>query len=243
MSGEAPRPPSGGGDRPPHVFQAPKPRASLLGLDRLAREKKMERERSEGGAAVKRARPVTSMSFAEDDPDGDAGDGRENGRGDGADRSDRSDRAGGGFARAPKRPRQNFRGYRVETPSHPGGIDEDVRRDIDDRRRDRGDRGNRGLAARSDSHHREYHREEARRGSHVRERGGGAAGAGAGASGRDVAGMEAILARARRGPMARPHGYTRSPSVSRLFRPARRVGRDSGAGGAKRVAVDGPNRF
>ena len=93
MSGEAPRPPSGGGDRPPHVFQAPKPRASLLGLDRLAREK-MERERSEGGAAVKRARPVTSMSFAEDDPDGDAGDGREDGCGDGADRSDRSDRAG-----------------------------------------------------------------------------------------------------------------------------------------------------
>ena len=195
MSGEAPRPPSGGGDRPPHVFQAPKPRASLLGLDRLAREKKMERERSEGGAAVKRARPVTSMSFAEDGPDGDAGDGREDGRGDGADRSDRSDRAGGGFARAPKRPRQNFRGYRVETPSHPGGIDEDVRRDIDDRRRDRGDRGDRGLAARSDSHRREYHREEARRGSHTRERGAGAAGA----SGRDTAGMEAILARARGG--------------------------------------------
>lgn len=195
MSGEAPRPPSGGGDRPPHVFQAPKPRASLLGLDRLAREKKMERERSEGGAAVKRARPVTSMSFAEDGPDGDADDGREDGRGDGADRSDRSDRAGGGFARAPKRPRQNFRGYRVETPSHPGGIDEDVRRDIDDRRRDRGDRGDRGLAARSDSHRREYHREEARRGSHTRERGAGAAGA----SGRDTAGMEAILARARGG--------------------------------------------
>ena len=99
MSGEAPRPPSGGGDRPPHVFQAPKPRASLLGLDRLAREKKMGAS-ARGGAAVKRARPVTSMSFAEDDPDGDAGDGREDGRGDGADRSDRSDRAGEG-SRAP----------------------------------------------------------------------------------------------------------------------------------------------
>ena len=222
MSGEAPRPPSGGGDRPPHVFQAPKPRASLLGLDRLAREKKMERERSEGGAAVKRARPVTSMSFAEDDPDGDAGDGRENGRGDGADRSHRSDRAGGGFARAPKRPRQNFRGYRVETPSHPGGIDEDVRRDIDDRRRDRGDRGNRGLAARSDSHHREYHREEARRGSHVRERGGGAAGAGAGASGRDVAGMEAILARARGGDRWRD----RTDTPGRRASPVSSVRRD-----------------
>ena len=197
MSGEAPRPPSGGGDRPPHVFQAPKPRASLLGLDRLAREKKMERERSEGGAAVKRARPVTSMSFAEDDPDGDAGDGREDGRGDGADRSDRSDRAGGGRRARPKRPRQNFRGYRVETPSHPGGIDEDVRRDIDDRRRDRGDRGNRGLAARSDSRHREYHREEARRGPARRERGGGAAGAAPAPPGGTPAGMEAILARAR----------------------------------------------
>ena len=80
MSGEAPRPPSSGGDRPPHVFEAPKPRASLLGLDRLAREKKMERESSEGGAAAKRARPVTSMSFDEDDHGGDSGDGREDGR-------------------------------------------------------------------------------------------------------------------------------------------------------------------
>ena len=106
----------------------------------------MERERSEGGAAAKRARPLTSVSFDEDDHGGDSGDGRQDGR----DRSFRSDRAGGGFASAPKRPRQNFRGYRVETPSHPGGINEDVRRDIDDRRRDRGDRGDRGLAARSD---------------------------------------------------------------------------------------------
>ena len=159
----------------------------------------MERESSEGGAAAKRARPVTSMSFDEDDHGGDSGDGREDGREDGRDRSDRSDRTGGAFARAPKRPRQNFRGYRVETPSHPGGIDEDVRRDIVDRRRDRGDRGDRGIAARSDSFRRGYHRDEARLGTRPRERGGGDV---AGASGRDAAGMEAILARARRGPMA-----------------------------------------
>ena len=216
MSGEAPRPPSSGGDRPPHVFEAPKPRASLLGLDRLAREKKMERESSEGGAAAKRARPVTSMSFDEDDHGGDSGDGREDGREDGRDRSDRSDRTGGAFARAPKRPRQNFRGYRVETPSHPGGIDEDVRRDIVDRRRDRGDRGDRGIAARSDSFRRGYHRDEARLGTRPRERGGGDV---AGASGRDTAGMEAILARARGGDRWRDRAHTPGRQT-----PARRTG-------------------
>ena len=203
MSGEAPRPPSDGGDRPPHVFQAPKPRASLLGLDRLAREKKMERESSEGGAAAKRARPVTSMSFDEDDHGGHSGDGREDGREDGRDRSDRSDRVGGAFARAPKRPRQNFRGYRVETPSHPGGIDEDVRRKIDDRRRDRGDRGDRGIAARSESRRRGHQQDEARRGFRLGERGDVAR-----ASGRDTAGMEAILARARGGDRWRDRART-----------------------------------
>ena len=154
----------------------------------------MERERSEGGAAAKRARPLTSVSFDEDDHGGDSGDGREDGR----DRSYGSDRAGGGFASAPKRPRQNFRGYRVETPSHPGGINEDVRRDIDDRRRDRGDRGDRGLAARSDSYHRGHNRDEARRGSQPHPRG----------AGRDTAGMEAILARARGGDRWRDRADT-----------------------------------
>jgi pre-mRNA-splicing factor ATP-dependent RNA helicase DHX38/PRP16 len=219
MSGEAPPPPSGGGDRPPHVFQAPKPRASLLGLDRLAREKKMERERSEGGAAAKRARPLTSVSFDEDDHGGDSGDGREDGR----DRSFRSDRAGGGFASAPKRPRQNFRGYRVETPSHPGGINEDVRRDIDDRRRDRGDRGDRGLAARSDErYHRGHDRDEKSRGSQNNPRG----------AGRDTAGMEAILARARGGDRWRDRADT----------PGRHASLDAGTGTREEIGDAGETK-
>ena len=167
----------------------------------------MERERSEGGAAAKRARPLTSVSFDEDDHGGDSGDGRQDGR----DRSFRSDRAGGGFASAPKRPRQNFRGYRVETPSHPGGINEDVRRDIDDRRRDRGDRGDRGLAARSDErYHRGHDRDEKSRGSQNNPRG----------AGRDTAGMEAILARARGGDRWRDRADT----------PGRHASLDAGPG-------------
>ena len=134
MSGEPPVPGAGEAhtDRAvPHVFEAPKPRASLLGLDRLAREKREERERASVAAAgdttagsTKRPRPVTSM-VGDDELEAGPGRGSTGGR------EDRADRPGhdlhDGFAKRPKQ----FRGQMVETPSHPGGVNEDVRRDID----------------------------------------------------------------------------------------------------------------
>jgi pre-mRNA-splicing factor ATP-dependent RNA helicase DHX38/PRP16 len=51
---------------------------------------------------------------------------------------------GGTFGNPSKR---QFRGHRVETPSHPGGVNEETRREIDDRRKER-HRGVRGETAR-----------------------------------------------------------------------------------------------
>lgn len=70
MSGDE-RPPSGGGDgggapRASHVFAVPAARTSLLGLDRLAREKRAERDAASG---AKRARPITSMAADDEDAD------------------------------------------------------------------------------------------------------------------------------------------------------------------------------
>ena len=126
-----------------HVFAAPAPRTgSLLGLDKLARAKRAEREAASG---AKRARAITSMVDDDDERDGD----RDRGGGDRGDDDDDDARRIGGASATTKR---RFRGRRDETPSHPGGINEDVRREIDDRRRDwketrGGHRG--GVSARS----------------------------------------------------------------------------------------------
>ena len=42
---------------------------------------------------------------------------------------------GGGRGSLGPASKRQFRGQRTETPSHPGGVNEDVRRDIDDRRK------------------------------------------------------------------------------------------------------------
>ena len=116
-----------------HVFAAPAPKpatgGSLLGLDRLAREKRAANQAKESAA-----RKRTSMM--EDD---DLQDGNDDARDPGA-----STARGGTFGNPSKR---QFRGHRVETPSHPGGVNEETRREIDDRRKER-HRGVRGETAR-----------------------------------------------------------------------------------------------
>ena len=217
-----------------HVFAAPAPKpatgGSLLGLDRLAREKRAANQAKESAA-----RKRTSMM--EDD---DLQDGNDDARGPGA-----STARGGTFGNPSKR---QFRGHRVETPSHPGGVNEETRREIDDRRKER-HRGVRGETARGggdrskdrdhrsrDGDHRSRDRDRDRGGSSARggrrddsrdggrsargggsygnadwgqgfggsARGGGSDARGGGGSdrtpSRDKAGMEAILARGKKGP-------------------------------------------
>ena len=245
MSGDE-RPPSGGGDgggaaRASHVFAVPAARTSLLGLDRLAREKRAERDAASG---AKRARPITSM--AADDEDADH---RDDDRDRDGDRDRDRDRRGDASGRISHPSKRRFRGHVAETPSHPGGVNEDVRRDISDRRREHRDRGvsarsgdrddrrgddRRGDDRRDDRRRRhrdddDHHRARRRDGSRDRTRDGSARGGGFGdaawgagfggtarAAGttargagtarggeptprRDVAGMEAILARGRGG--------------------------------------------
>eukprot|EP00227_Mantoniella_beaufortii_P016838 CAMPEP_0197592316 /NCGR_PEP_ID=MMETSP1326-20131121/15028_1 /TAXON_ID=1155430 /ORGANISM="Genus nov. species nov., Strain RCC2288" /LENGTH=181 /DNA_ID=CAMNT_0043158003 /DNA_START=123 /DNA_END=665 /DNA_ORIENTATION=- len=141
MSGEAAAAGDGGGAVKP-VFAAPAQpqRTSLLGLDKLAKEKRDEKEAARGGGG-KRGRAITSMLFDDQErqQQDDEG-GKHASAGDGSG-------DGGGIGPASKRA---FRGQRTETPSHPGGVNEDVRRNIDDRRRDYRDKDTRGgVSARS----------------------------------------------------------------------------------------------
>ena len=133
-----------------HVFAAPAPRppggGSLLGLDRLAREKRAANQAKESAA-----RKRTSMM--EDDELGGGG-------GNDDDRAGPSTAAKSAFNPS----KRQFRGHRVETPSHPGGLNEEARREIDERRKDR----NRGVTARS------QHRGRDRSRDRDHHRGGGA---------------------------------------------------------------------
>ena len=136
-----------------HVFAAPAPRppggGSLLGLDRLAREKRAANQAKESAA-----RKRTSMM--EDD---------ELGGGGGNDDDDKpmgqqsTTARGGTLGNNPSK--RQFRGHRVETPSHPGGLNEEARREIDERRKDR----NRGVTARSQDRGRDRSRDSDRRGA------------------------------------------------------------------------------
>ena len=133
-----------------HVFAAPAPRppggGSLLGLDRLAREKRAANQAKESAA-----RKRTSMM--EDD---------ELGGGGGNDDDDKlmgqqsTTARGGTLGNNPSK--RQFRGHRVETPSHPGGLNEEARREIDERRKDR----NRGVTARSQDRGRDRSRDRDR---------------------------------------------------------------------------------
>ncbi|KXZ50729.1 hypothetical protein GPECTOR_15g413 [Gonium pectorale] len=87
------------------VFKAPPPRTSMLGLDKLAAQKRAE--------LAERESKRVKLSYDEDAP---------------SPRHSRQPDAGGGLGRLHplrrwRRPgERRFRGQRVETPSHPGGV-------------------------------------------------------------------------------------------------------------------------
>uniref|UniRef100_A0A8C5KPX3 Pre-mRNA-splicing factor ATP-dependent RNA helicase PRP16 n=1 Tax=Jaculus jaculus TaxID=51337 RepID=A0A8C5KPX3_JACJA len=107
-----------------HVFKAPAPRPSLLGLDLLASLKRREREEKDDGEDRKKSRVSSYKDWeenkddqkeAEEDEDEQAG------------RSSRKDR--------------HYRSARVETPSHPGGVSEEFWERSRQRERDRREHG------------------------------------------------------------------------------------------------------
>ncbi|CAL5219753.1 g1653 [Coccomyxa viridis] len=93
-------------------FKAPAPRTSLLGLDKLAKQKREEK-----------GEPASALGKRLREEDGEAA----------AELPDKLD-SNGVQAR-------HYRGQRVETPSYPGGVNERVRDEISERKRDRGREG------------------------------------------------------------------------------------------------------
>ncbi|KAI8504571.1 Pre-mRNA-splicing factor ATP-dependent RNA helicase PRP16 [Branchiostoma belcheri] len=102
-----------------HTFKAPAPRTSLLGLDKLAAQKRKEKEESEEGKTPKRSK---ASSYNDDWDEEDIEDEKEDRHSFGS----RKDR--------------HYRPARVETPSHPGGVSEEVREKLQKRQKEREDR-------------------------------------------------------------------------------------------------------
>ncbi|XP_035680247.1 pre-mRNA-splicing factor ATP-dependent RNA helicase PRP16-like isoform X2 [Branchiostoma floridae] len=102
-----------------HTFKAPAPRTSLLGLDKLAAQKRKEKEESEEGKTPKRSK---ASSYNDDWDEEDIEDEKEDRQSFGS----RKDR--------------HYRPARVETPSHPGGVSEEVREKLQKRQKEREDR-------------------------------------------------------------------------------------------------------
>lgn len=103
---------NGATDPDRHVFKAPAPRASLLGLDKLARQKRAEQGNPE---PVTGKRPRLAIEYDTDEgnqPD---------------------------TAAEPSRSvltQRQIRGQRIETPSYPGGVNVDALASIHDRKRE-----------------------------------------------------------------------------------------------------------
>ncbi|XP_062327038.1 pre-mRNA-splicing factor ATP-dependent RNA helicase PRP16 [Osmerus eperlanus] len=116
----------------PHVFRAPTPRTSLLGLDLLAAQKRKEREEKEQTEADGEDR-WTKKSKVSSYKDW------EEGRSDsGSDEEDKEDKE------EEDRSEKKERKYRVtgsETPSNPGGVSEEFRRKHQQREKDRREHG------------------------------------------------------------------------------------------------------
>lgn len=132
-----------------HKFKKPAlPKVSLLGLDRLAKEKRKALEEED---IVKKKSKVSSYT---DDKDEDS----ESDEDDSDDNSDKSRR---------DRKERNYRQSRVETPSHPGGISREARnRQEEKRQRDR----DRGLHVSSKDKRRDDRRDRDRNYSRDRDR-------------------------------------------------------------------------
>ena len=102
-----------------HAFKAPKPRTSLLGLDKLASAKRSVLEQAKKPSVSKQTQPETSMSFD----------------------ADNNESTEISFKKPLSSVSAHVRARRMETPSHPGGLSESALRTLDQRRRNPGHRG------------------------------------------------------------------------------------------------------
>lgn len=132
----------------PHVFRAPTPRTSLLGLDLLAAQKRKERETKEqaDSSSDDRSSKKSKVSSYKDWEEGksDSGSDEED--------SDKSSTA-----------KKESRKYRVtgsETPSNPGGVSEEFRRRHQQREKERREHG--VYASSKEDRNRERDRERSR---------------------------------------------------------------------------------
>ncbi|XP_056134192.1 pre-mRNA-splicing factor ATP-dependent RNA helicase PRP16 isoform X2 [Lampris incognitus] len=112
----------------PHVFRAPAPRSSLLGLDLLAAQKRKERESKEQveNSSDERERKKSRVSSYKDWEEG------------------KSDSGSDSEEDNEKQATHKERKYRVtgsETPSNPGGVSEEFRRRHQQREKDRREHG------------------------------------------------------------------------------------------------------
>ena len=131
------------GAKDPIMFRKPAlpapPKPSLLGLDRLAALKRQQE--AELRAESPNRIPVSKLKSFRDEDDKDL---RPPTPRDGAAVGDRgrspSHRSNSDSSAGNDRPR-NFRPHREETPSHPGGVTQSVRRELDQRKRNREERG------------------------------------------------------------------------------------------------------
>jgi len=109
------------------VFKAPNPVKSLLGLDTLARQKRMEQGKAEPPTA-KRMRLFAAAN------DGDEDEAEGNGQASAAATVANADASSD---RMPPPQQRHFRGQRIETPSRPGGVNEEAARAQQERRKER----------------------------------------------------------------------------------------------------------
>uniref|UniRef100_A0AAX7UNR8 RNA helicase n=1 Tax=Astatotilapia calliptera TaxID=8154 RepID=A0AAX7UNR8_ASTCA len=134
----------------PHVFRAPTPRTSLLGLDLLAAQKRKERETKEqaDSSSDDRSSKKSKVSSYKDWEEGKSDSG-----------SDEEDT----FIVACGKSFYNVRKYRVtgsETPSNPGGVSEEFRRRHQQREKERREHG--VYASSKEDRNRERDRERSR---------------------------------------------------------------------------------
>uniref|UniRef100_A0A4W5MHX4 Pre-mRNA-splicing factor ATP-dependent RNA helicase PRP16 n=1 Tax=Hucho hucho TaxID=62062 RepID=A0A4W5MHX4_9TELE len=131
----------------PHVFRAPTPRTSLLGLDLLAAQKRKEREGKEQAEDDRNNKKSKVSSYKD----------WEEGKSDsGSDEEDKDEEDQGG---------KKERKYRVtgsETPSNPGGVSEEFRRKHQQREKDRREHGMYASSKEDKNREREKDRERIR---------------------------------------------------------------------------------
>lgn len=124
---------------------------SLLGLDRLAKQKREERGEESPTERAKRQRVAGLPSFQDEDANPDP----------------ETDADGFAVPRAVER--RQFRGPRIETPSHPGGVDARAAERIRQREREMRDRG-RHATSRHGDHSRDRRDDDRRSGGGDRDR-------------------------------------------------------------------------